>query len=85
MPLPDMIKTSLLLLKEISQMTDAAQQSDTARNKISQLRQAAEKARAFRQYPSKVGKALTNWRTIIAEGLAKAEEERRILELIRQV
>jgi hypothetical protein len=84
-PLPDLSKTLLLSLKEISQMIDAAQQSDTARNKISQLRLAAEKVNALRQYPVEASKALTRWQTLIAEGLARAEEERRILEPIRQV
>src|SRR5262249_21404166 len=79
------IKTPLLLLKEISQMIDAAEQSDTPRNKISQLRLAEEKAKSLRHNPGKFGAVLIKWRKLIAEGLVKAEEERRILEPIRQI
>jgi hypothetical protein len=83
--LPDKSKAPLLALKEISQMIDAAEQSETPRNKISQLRLAEEKAESLRHNPGKFGDALIKWRKLIAEGLVKAEEERRILEPIRQV
>ncbi|HEX9005538.1 MAG TPA: ATP-binding protein [Blastocatellia bacterium] len=84
-PLADDLKNPLLTLKDISQAVDAALQSDTPRNKISQLRLAAEKAASLRQSPGEFATILTNWQKLIADGLAKAEEERRVLEPIRQV
>jgi len=83
--LPNKSKAPLLMLKEISQMIDAAEQSDTPRNKISLLRLAEEKAKSLRHNPGEFGAVLIKWEKLIAEALIKAEEERRILEPIRQV
>jgi uncharacterized protein len=83
--LPNKSRTPLLLLKEISQMIDAAERSDTLRNKVSQLRFAEEKAKSLSHTPGEFGPLLANWRKLISEGLLKAEEERRVLEPIRQV
>lgn len=83
--LPDNDKSPLLMLKEISQMIDAAIQSDTPRNKISQLRLALEKAQTLRRNPGRFGPVISKWQQIITDGLVKAEEERRTLEPIRQV
>jgi uncharacterized protein len=83
--LPNKSKAPLLLLKEISQMIDAAEQSDTPRNKISLLRLAEEKAKSLRHNPGEFGAVLIKWEKLIAEGLIKAEEERRVMEPIRQV
>lgn len=84
-PLADDLKTPLLILKDTSQAVDAALQSNTARNKISQLRLAAEKASSLHQSSGMLTTILTNWQKLITDGLTKAEEERRVLEPIRQV
>jgi AAA+ ATPase superfamily predicted ATPase len=83
--LPNKSRAPLLLLKEISQIIDAAQRSDTLRNKVSQLRLAEEKAKSLSHIPGEFSLLLANWRKLVSEGLLKAEEERRVLEPIRQV
>ena len=83
--LPDKSKAPLLLLKEISQIIDAVEKSDTPRNRISLLRLAEEKAESLRRNAGKFSAAPIKWKKLIAEGLVKAEVERRILEPIRQV